>query len=59
MDEGLISGVVLLHPKKAFDPVDHDILLKTLYFYGVRGKAHDYFVFVKSNLLLSSQRQIF
>jgi hypothetical protein len=43
MDKGLINGVVFLDLKKAFDTVDHDIMIKKLEFYGIKNTALRWF----------------
>jgi hypothetical protein len=43
MDAGLINGVLFLDLCKAFDTVDHKILIKKLFIYGIRNKSLDWF----------------
>ena len=43
LDTGKIVVGVFLDLKKAFDTVNHDILLKNIYAYGIRGNIYDWF----------------
>jgi hypothetical protein len=43
LNDGNYTVGVFLHLKKAFDVVDHNILLSKLTKYGITGQAHDWF----------------
>ena len=43
MDKGMYSCGIFIDLKKAFDTVNHTLLLKKLYHYGVRGIVNDWF----------------
>ena len=54
MDKGHINGVLFLDLKKAFDTVDHEILVSKLELNGVRGNALKWF----SSNIISGRKQV-
>ena len=55
IDHGNVNAVVFLDFKKAFDTVDHDILLSKMNLYGLQGIALDWFRSYLKAILLSRQ----
>ena len=43
MEDGDVAVGIFIDFRKAFDTVNHEILLDKLYHYGIRGTAHDWF----------------
>ena len=55
MNQGLFSCCVFIDLKKAFDTVDHNILLHKLNHYGFRGIIKDWFSSYLNNRMQSTQ----
>ena len=49
IDKGEYTGLIFIDLKKAFDTVDHNILLQKLAKYGVNGLEHDWFASYLNN----------
>ena len=55
MNQGLFSCGIFIDLRKAFDTVDHDILLNKLYHYGFRGIINDWFASYLKNRTQTTQ----
>ena len=44
MNEGIATAAIFLDHKKAFDTVNHDILISKLHCYGIKGSALNWFI---------------
>ena len=55
MSQGLFSCGIFIDLKKAFDTVDHDILLSKLYHYGFRGIVSEWFASYLKNRVQTTQ----
>ena len=51
LDKNIISGLVFVHFKKAFDSIDHLLFLEKLYMYGIHSKELNLFKEYLSNRL--------
>ena len=49
MDKGCLNGVIFVDLKKAFDCVDHDVLVKKIYYMGKIGRTLTWFTSYRTN----------